>query len=310
MSEAKEKKPRKKKEATEDTEGEKVVKKKSSKKKNVGDVENDIGVSGNIGSSVDISSGVVVKFSNAKLLKQIVDAIKELVEDANINFINDGIYIKSMDRAHVALFNLKLNKEKLEIYKCDKNVLIGISIVNLNKVFKFANAEDSIIMKFDEGKNSDVLDIMFGSNVKKSEFELKLMNIDVEELVIGEMSYDYVIVIKSRELKDIISELSFIGDSFYIFVEEKHVVFEVSGDLGKLKSTITECGIICNNGADAANSNKLKFSTKYLSHFTKPYLLCEDLKLYMSENLPLLIKYEFEEGILEYYLAPKMDETA
>jgi len=50
----------------------------------------------------------------------------------------------------------------------------------------------------------------------------------------------------------------------------------------------------------------LTFSIKYLSNFAKSTPLSETVSLHMSNEVPLLVEYQFEQGHIRYYLAPKI----
>ncbi len=46
------------------------------------------------------------KFQEAKIFKNIVDAIKELVKNVNLDMNSGGISLQAMDSSHVALVSL------------------------------------------------------------------------------------------------------------------------------------------------------------------------------------------------------------
>jgi len=52
----------------------------------------------------------------------------------------------------------------------------------------------------------------------------------------------------------------------------------------------------------------LSFSLKYLVNFTKSTGLTNLVELKMSADVPLLVSYEFEQGTIQYYLAPKIGD--
>lgn len=50
----------------------------------------------------------------------------------------------------------------------------------------------------------------------------------------------------------------------------------------------------------------MTFSIKYLSNFAKSTPLAERVRLHMSNEVPLLVEYAFDQGHIRYYLAPKI----
>jgi proliferating cell nuclear antigen len=90
------------------------------------------------------------KLSDGTILKKIIEAIKDLVTDVNIDATPTGLSLQAMDSSHVALVNLSLSMEGFEKYRADRNLTLGISITNLAKVMKLVNQNDSITLKCDD----------------------------------------------------------------------------------------------------------------------------------------------------------------
>jgi len=63
------------------------------------------------------------------LLKKIVEAMKDLVTDANLECGEEGLKLQAMDSSHVSLISLSLNKEGLEDYRCDRSLFLGLNLV-------------------------------------------------------------------------------------------------------------------------------------------------------------------------------------
>ena len=75
------------------------------------------------------------------LLKKILDAIKDLVTDANwdcsgfsetvllfLTLSRRGIALQAMDTSHVSLVSLLLQADGFEPYRCDRNISLGINM--------------------------------------------------------------------------------------------------------------------------------------------------------------------------------------
>lgn len=54
----------------------------------------------------------------------------------------------------------------------------------------------------------------------------------------------------------------------------------------------------------------LTFSLKYLSNFAKSAPLAREVSLHMSNDVPLLVQFDFEQGTLQFFLAPKVSSPA
>ena len=93
------------------------------------------------------------------ILRQVMDAIKDLVRDANIEVTEEDLQIQCMDAAHVSLVDVRLSSSAFDQYRCDKALKLGFNSENMTKIMKMLNKDDAIVLKAeDEG---DKLTIMF-----------------------------------------------------------------------------------------------------------------------------------------------------
>lgn len=80
------------------------------------------------------------------LLKKLVEALKELVQEVNFDVSGSGIALQAMDSSHVCLVSFMLRSDGFEHFRCDRPQNMGIHIGNLSKVLKCAGAEYSWVI--------------------------------------------------------------------------------------------------------------------------------------------------------------------
>ncbi|GBF93460.1 proliferating cell nuclear [Raphidocelis subcapitata] len=96
------------------------------------------------------------RLTQGSLLKKTVDAIKDLVTDCNLECTPAGMSMQAMDSSHVCLVTLLLRADGFEMYRCDRNRMLGLSVGNLAKVLKCAGNDDVITIRAqDEGDTVD-----------------------------------------------------------------------------------------------------------------------------------------------------------
>lgn len=105
------------------------------------------------------------KLSEGILLKKLIESIKDLVTDINLDITSTGISLQAMDSSHVALVTLNLSSEGFEEYRCDKQMTLGVSVANLSKIMKCGGNDDSITLSAEEDPSS--LNIKFENSSKK-----------------------------------------------------------------------------------------------------------------------------------------------
>lgn len=144
--------------------------------------------------------------------------------------------------------------------------------------------------------------------------ELKLMDIDNEQLGIPDTPYKCTVQMPSGEFQRIIRDLQVMGDTCTISCTKEGIRFSVSGDLGT-------GNILTRANASAKEEEKvvidmeepveLNFALRYLNFFTKATSLSGSVIVSMSPDVPVVIEYPIEDfGHIKYYLAPKIDEDA
>eukprot|EP00938_MAST-03A_sp_MAST-3A-sp1_P000017 g17.t1 len=248
------------------------------------------------------------------ILKKLVDAMKDLITDANIDVSNTGLSLQAMDSSHVSLCSVLLRADGFDHFRADRNNTLGLNFGSLSKILKCAGNDDIITMKAeDEG---DSINFMFEtkSQDRISDFEMKLMDIDSEHLGIPGQDYKVVIQMPSAEFQRICRDMQVLGEICTIKAEKGGVKFSVSGDIGvghitrrpssKDDEKDEEKTVI-----DIEEPLELTFALRYLSLFTKATPLSGTVTLKMSPEVPLVVEYPIgDAGHIRYYLAPKIDD--
>lgn len=251
--------------------------------------------------------------SNSSTLRKIIDSIKELVTQVNLEASPNGISLQAMDSAHISLVNLQLNENGFSSYRCDKSVTLGISLLELSKIFKLSSSDDEVTLSTDS--DNTYLNIVFTNpkTNKEAEFQLNLLNLDSETLGIPDTEYPTSISIGSSEFAKLIKELNTVADVIQITInDDKSVVFSYKGKAGKGKITIK------NNAGQSEDETVIikceepvntLFGLSYINNFAKGNSLSSSVEINLSNQFPMMIHYSIEDyGFLKYYLAPKMED--
>lgn len=244
------------------------------------------------------------------VLKKIVEAIKDIVSNVNIDAGPNGISMQAMDPSHVALVNLSLKAEGFADYRADKTFPLGIKLANLNKILKCASNDDIITLECEDEPSQ--LTLKFENQIQSASFSLNLISLDSEQLQIPETQYSSRIVMPTSDFSNICKQLHQLSESVTIKTTNKSIIFSVSGDIGSGSLERT------NNPSDNINQKTVidvdeevsnMFSLSILNYFNKAASLSDQVHLSLSENTPLVVEYKIHEfGNLKFYLAPKLNE--
>jgi len=179
------------------------------------------------------------KLQNGFQMKKIVSALKELIDQASWDLTEEGIQLQSMDSSHVALVQMMLKMENFDLYRCDEAFQMGLNMTNLNKIFGAFTSGNLLIQCEDD---SDTVKFIFEDekNSRTQKYELRLMDLDVEQLGIPEQDYDATFTMPSAEFSRIVKDLLVVGESVTIGVTKGDVIFKADGDIGKADIKITK----------------------------------------------------------------------
>ncbi|KAI1757073.1 proliferating cell nuclear antigen [Xylaria castorea] len=253
------------------------------------------------------------RLSQSMVLKKVVDAIKDLVQDCNFDCNDSGIALQAMDNSHVALVSMLLKAESFEPYRCDRNIALGVNLVSLTKVLRALQNDDLVTLKAED--TPDSLNITFESSTadRISEYDLKLMDIDQEHLGIPDTEYAATVTMPSSEFKRICTDLQAMSESVTIEATKDGIKFSCAGDIGNGAVTLRNYQNVekehLNVDVELTEPVSLTFSLKYLVNFCKAQPLSDRVKICLSNEVPLLVEYLVTgTSYLRFYLAPKIGD--
>lgn len=243
-------------------------------------------------------------------IKVLIEALKEILTDANIEFNETGMKIVAMDSSKTILVHLKLNKEKFEEYECKKKLMVGVSMLNLFKLIKTATNNDTISFYIDES-NLNVLGIVIDNGEKNciTTFELNLMDLNEEQFGIPPQEFDSIITMPSVDFQKICRDMNNLSDTIEIQSVGSQLIFSCKGEFAKQTTKVGETPVgvnfvKTNNATDIIQGY---YNLKHLVLFTKCTSLCASIEIYMKNNYPIVINFSVGNlGQLRLALAPKV----
>lgn len=249
----------------------------------------------------------------ASIFRKVIDSIKDIVNQVNLEANESGLFIQAMDSAHVSLVSLTLNEGGFKEYRCDKPIALGINLTDLSKVLKMANNDDKLTLKADS--NTSYLTIIFENSKTGKEFEiqLNLLSLESENLGIPDTEYPTSINMSSSEFFKLCKEITSVAEVVNIeMTDNKKVLFSYSGKSGKGKLTLRQTTSDSDQDSvvlKCEESVNCKYGLQYLNIFSKASTLADKVEISLSSSFPMMIHLVIEDkGSIKFYLAPKMEE--
>jgi proliferating cell nuclear antigen len=258
------------------------------------------------------------KLTKAVVLKQIVDAMKELCKEVSFECSDKGIQLQEMDSSHVALMALHMKEGAFEMYRADREKVLGLSVESLTKIFRLCGADDGVAIRHEDDADSVQFVLANDSDDRISKVAVKLLDVEKEQLEVPEMETSVTVKMPSKELARICRDLAQFGDNIIISCTKDGIKFAAGTSTG---GDIAAADILVKPRDSEKDAEKVSiscqepvsatFSVRYLNAFTKATQLSDAVTVQLSDRNLLTVEYllgDEEGGHLRFYLSPKEDE--
>ena len=235
--------------------------------------------------------------------RTLMTALKDILLETNITFEPDGMRIINMDKSHTILVHLLLAAMNFEFYECKKDkIIIGVNMFHLFKLINTIENDETLTIYIE---NSDYVDGIVSYLTLKYENggikqcktqKLRLIEPDPEELQYPDVNFSSIINLPSSDFQKIIRDLSCISEKLEIKSVGNELIFKCSGQFASAEIHRAE-----SDGDNKSMSFTLKqdsskiiqgeFSLKNLGYFIKCTNLCQQIEIYLENDLPLVVKY-------------------
>jgi|TARA_R110001606_G_scaffold399244_1_gene582687 proliferating cell nuclear antigen len=237
----------------------------------------------------------------AVAIKSTFEVLKDILNDVNIYFKPEGVFIVTLDTARTSLIDMFLPSDNFEEYTCDGNIDCGVNMTNMYKLLKTITVNDVLVISIN---SKEFMNIEIHSEQKKTstKFELKLLDINENQIEVPETEMTIITPIPSVDFQRICRDMSNIGDELEIHRGGKSLKLMCKGDFANQETEI-QC-------VDESPNLSGTYSLKYMNIFTKATSMCSTVQIMQEkQNRFLILKYNVANlGDLKFYLATKVPE--
>ena len=255
-----------------------------------------------------------LKTVQSSIIRILIEALKEILPDTNIEFNPTGLRIITMDLSHTVLVHLRLDGSQFEHYNCPEKIVVGVNMINLFKLVKTMNNNETLtlyIMKSDPSRLG--ICIENGEKNTVTNFKLNLLDLDEEEIQVPPAKFKSVISVPSTDFQKLCRDMSNLSDVMEIKSTDTNLIFTCQGDFAQQETIMGENssnGISYIEKQQAYSVIQGVFSLKHLGQFTKCTNLCNTINMYLENDYPLIISYQVGSlGSIKFCLAPKKVTT-
>ncbi len=236
----------------------------------------------------------------AEKLKDSIESISTLVDEAKFKITPEGISVRAVDPANVAMVSFDLAKDAFDSFEATDGEL-GIDLTKLNGVMETADKSENIELELDETAHKLVvrmrglaytMSLLDPSSIRK---EPKVPTLDLPARI----------VIRGEDIKRAIKAAEKVSDYMSMGVKGEVFFMEAEGDTDRVRVELAKDQLIDMQAAEA----KSLFSLDYLSDMSKILGKANEVTIDLGKDYPLKLKVKIAEGHGEvsYMLAPRVE---
>ena len=230
----------------------------------------------------------------------------------SISFEHELAHIQGMDKSHICLFDIKLNKKWFSNYEINNLIKICFDTNVFYSIISTKSENHELIIKMDD-ENSDILYINFEyqniihkSEFKKS-FKMSLSESEYEEMNIPIVDYHAEFSLSSKQITELFSQLNNFGIDIIIKCSENNINLTTNGITGEMNVEIPCCDI-SSYSIVKGEEIVLTYSLDYINKMCITNKLSSDIDFSLSNEHPMKICYNLgDDSFMIFFIATKMN---
>ncbi len=241
----------------------------------------------------------------AEILKEVVDVISTLVDEAKFNVTKDAVSVKAVDPAHVAMVDLALERGAFDAYRADDGEL-GLDMDKVKEVLKLAKSGDIIAITHEEEKNRLVL------NVGNTTRRMSLVDTaGMSDPKVPSLNLPAKVTIRTDELRQGIRASESVSDHIALIAGPDGFEIVSEGDTDTVSHKVSKELL---EEIAAKETVRSLFPLDYFSNMVKaiPFGSPAEkstVRLYLGNDYPVKIEFKIAggKGEVRYLLAPRIE---
>ena len=236
----------------------------------------------------------------AEVLKTILDAVSTLVDEAKIQVTPEGLSLKAVDPAHVAMVDLSIGKKAFAEYKAT-DMDMGVDLDKLKDILKLAGSGDLIEMEYKEDQHRLVFKI---GNITRRMALVDTANMGDPK--VPNLNLPNQVTIVANELQQGIKASEAVSDHIALVAEGKSFELVADGDTDQVHLRLEADNLVKIQAPDKSRS---LFSLDYFSNMSKVIRPTDAVTLHLGTDYPVKVEFDIADGSghIIYLLAPRIE---
>ena len=239
--------------------------------------------------------------------RTLIEALKEILTEANLEFDSTGIKVIDVDETHTVLTYLRLHSDRFEYFYCPAKYVLGINMIYLFKLIKTLSNNDSLTL-FLPASNPNKLGIR-AENAEKgttNTWMMKLFDTNMENIEFPTILFTSIIHMPSTDFQKICRDFNALAEKLEITSSNSDLIFRCVGGFAQaeIRRAESDGNMTFLQKQEPSKIIQGEFSLKNLGYFIKCTNLCNQIEMFLENDLPLVVKYNVASlGVIKLALA-------
>lgn len=234
----------------------------------------------------------------AETLKGLVNIISTLVDEVKFTVDAEGISLKAVDPAHVAMMEMKVGASAFDSFQAD-NTEIGLDIDKVKDVLKLASAGDVISMEQDEDRGKLIFNV---GNITR---RMNLVDTSsMSDPKVPQLDLVASVEVAASELQTGIKASESISDHIALVGEGETFELSCEGDTDSVNLVLSKSQLKSINMPKRVCS---LFPLDYFANIIKAVPSDLIVKIQLDNDYPLKLVFDLAGGSVTYLLAPRIE---
>ncbi len=236
----------------------------------------------------------------AEVLKTVLDAVQTLVDETKIGITPEGMSLKAVDPAHVAMVELQLGKGAFTEFKGGE-LEMGVDLDKLKDILKLASSSDEIELEYKEDTHRLVFKI--------GHITRRMALVDTANMgdpKVPSLNLPCKVTLTAGELQQGIKASEAVSD--HIALQTGDGAFELiaDGDTDQVHLKLEAADLVALESTEPCRS---LFSLDYLANMAKVVKGSDPVTLNLGTDYPVKIEFDIAGGAghITYLLAPRIE---
>lgn len=235
-----------------------------------------------------------------ELLRDSIAALSVIVEEVRLRILTDGIAVKAVDAANVAMVIFDLKASAFDSFEATEGE-IGLDLTKMADILAIADKKTPADLELNE--ETQKLLIRF-SGLTYTMALLDPATIRTEPRI-PQLDLPAKVVFKGQDLKKAVKAAEKVSDHIMLSVDENRFCMEAKGDTDSVRLEMDASELIELKSGDACSL----FSLDYLANISKPIGRESVVSLSIGRDFPILINFDIAagNGNVTFLLAPRIE---